>query len=220
MNRNLKTIHFHGIELILLPQKALFHQQERTLFIADLHLGKSGTFRAHGIPIPDSMAEKDLKTISDLLANFSVSHLIILGDFLHHATGRNSKLDDLISQWRISIARTKITLIIGNHDRKSGALEKDWQIISEEEPFPYFGLDLCHIPDLESCRPTIAGHIHPKIRINPRGKESLSLPCFWKTTSTLILPAFSSFASGKNIKPSNGDYCFPIAGELISELAF
>ncbi|MHB1176840.1 MAG: hypothetical protein ACYCZO_00750 [Daejeonella sp.] len=38
--------------LLLLPEKAILGQEEKTLIIADIHLGKVGHFRKAGIGIP------------------------------------------------------------------------------------------------------------------------------------------------------------------------
>jgi metallophosphoesterase superfamily enzyme len=44
-------------ELRLLPQRALLDTASRSLMVADLHLGKAATFRAHGLPVPSGTTE-------------------------------------------------------------------------------------------------------------------------------------------------------------------
>ena len=41
-----------GETVTLFADRALFWTRERTLFVADVHLGKTATFRAHGVPLP------------------------------------------------------------------------------------------------------------------------------------------------------------------------
>ena len=47
-------IELGGIMLELLPGRVAYRPDTATLFVADMHLGKSGTFRAHGVPVPES----------------------------------------------------------------------------------------------------------------------------------------------------------------------
>ena len=47
-------IELGGIVLELLPGRVAYRPDTATLFVADMHLGKSGTFRAHGVPVPES----------------------------------------------------------------------------------------------------------------------------------------------------------------------
>ena len=46
------TIEVAGRALSLLPQKAAFLPDTRTLLIADAHIGKATSFRALGVPVP------------------------------------------------------------------------------------------------------------------------------------------------------------------------
>ena len=41
-----------GEAVELLPERALHWIRERTLFVADVHLGKAAAFRAGGVPVP------------------------------------------------------------------------------------------------------------------------------------------------------------------------
>ena len=62
--------HFLGQDLLLLPQKAIFWQQEKALIASDVHLGKSGHFRKAGIALPQDMAQEDLAVLSDLIHQY------------------------------------------------------------------------------------------------------------------------------------------------------
>ena len=42
---------FLGQDLVLLPQKAIYWKQEKTLIAADVHMGKVGHFRKAGIAV-------------------------------------------------------------------------------------------------------------------------------------------------------------------------
>ena len=54
-------------DLLLLPQKAIYWQQEKALIAADVHLGKVGHFRKAGIAVPRDMEQNDLAILSDLI---------------------------------------------------------------------------------------------------------------------------------------------------------
>ena len=47
-------IQLGDIELDLLPGRVAFRADTKTIFVADMHLGKSGSFRANGVPVPES----------------------------------------------------------------------------------------------------------------------------------------------------------------------
>jgi metallophosphoesterase superfamily enzyme len=48
----------------------------------------------------------------------------------------------------------------------------------------------------------IIGHEHPAIHLNDRVTTSVKCPCFLAGAGILVLPAFSSWAAGSNIRSS------------------
>lgn len=50
------SIRCAGYTFQLLPQRALWWASEKTLLVADVHLGKGATFRALGQPLPRGAA--------------------------------------------------------------------------------------------------------------------------------------------------------------------
>src|SRR3984885_15395308 len=69
--------------LLLLPQKAIYWQQEKALIAADVHLGKVGHFRKSGIAVPRDMEQSDLAVLSDLVDEFKPKKVLFLGDLFH-----------------------------------------------------------------------------------------------------------------------------------------
>ncbi|MEO6166129.1 MAG: phosphoesterase, partial [Chitinophagales bacterium] len=61
-----------GEELYLLPEKAIFWMRKKSLFIADLHLGKSGHFRKAGIPVSSLVHHADLNKLSAIITQWPV----------------------------------------------------------------------------------------------------------------------------------------------------
>jgi len=111
-------------------------------------------------------------------------------------------------------------LIPGNHDRGGmSALRRcGWQIA--EEVMEYHGVEMTHTPDLT--RPnsllSIAGHLHPSVRIPLSPREKARLRCFWLHASQLVLPAFGGWTGTKPISPASGDRVFACTDHEVIEL--
>src|SRR5512138_474757 len=109
---------FHGVELEALPGRALFWPAQRALLIADPHFGKAAAFRAVGVGVPETV-EADLGRADELLRSCRAKELIVLGDFLHAASGRAPVVLDALHHWCTARGRAKVTLIRGNHDLRA-----------------------------------------------------------------------------------------------------
>lgn len=77
-----------GERVELLAERALHWPRARTLFVADVHLGKTAAFRAGGVPLPGGTTAADLARLSAVLAATCAERLVVLGDLLHAAAGR------------------------------------------------------------------------------------------------------------------------------------
>ena len=69
--------------LTMLPQRGVWQASTRTLWVADLHLGKAATFRALGQPAPSGTTDENLRRLGALADDWRARRLIVLGDFLH-----------------------------------------------------------------------------------------------------------------------------------------
>mgnify|MGYP001544457395 FL=1 len=208
-----------GHMLQLLPQRALWWPAEKTLLVADVHLGKGATFRALGQPLPRGGSSRDLQRLSALVAQLQAQRLVVLGDFWHSRQGLTPTLFHALQQWRGRHAQLQVMLVRGNHDRaisRSG-LPARLGIELIEEPFPLApALYACHAPPLQvpglasadgngkSNMPPasksavvpeafyLAGHLHPAVRLAGKDYDSARLPCFVWQAGQLVLPAFGS----------------------------
>lgn len=79
------------------PDRCLFWEEQNSLIVADLHLGKTGHFRKSGIAVPQSIYKADLQRLMAQLYLFKVDRLIIVGDFTHSTV--NKELE-LFLKWR------------------------------------------------------------------------------------------------------------------------
>ena len=209
-------IELAGIRLTALPERALYAAGEATLFLADLHIGKTDAFRAGGVPLPDGAGANDLALLESLLSRLDVRRLIVLGDLIHCSTGMTDAAVGSFAEWRRRRPELSILLVRGNHDRRVASLPDEWGVQSVEEPFVWNGIDLRHHPTGETAVPQLAGHVHPTARLFGLGGQSVKLPCFWVRGQRLILPAFTEFSAGGRIEPVEGDRVFVIAeGEVI-----
>jgi len=212
----------HGQTLWVSPERSLFWEEENTLVIADMHLGKSGHFRKAGIAIPQSVYKADLQRLISQLYLFKVDRLIIAGDLTHSTA--NKELD-LFIKWRKDFSLLHIDLVKGNHD----ILDDSWYseagiTVSAKQlktgPFIFLH-DLKHHSQLEEEDKNLyafTGHMHPGIHIRGQGRQSLTFPCFYFAKDFCVLPAFSRFTGTFNVKPVKGETVFAVVQDSIMQL--
>lgn len=200
-------------DLELYHEKALYWIEEKTLVVADVHFGKTDTFRAHGIPLPSGTTETDLTRLSRLIQETSAERLLILGDLLHARAGRSSTLIEQVTSWREEHHTLTIDLVLGNHDLHAGRPPDSWRMACHEDlheaPFIWR-----HHPEPCSEGYVVAGHIHPGVSL--RGpSEKMTLPCFYFGQSYGLLPAFGGFTGLGKIQPHRGDSVFVIVEDEV-----
>jgi uncharacterized protein len=215
-----------GERVELFADRALYWPRARTLFVADVHLGKAAAFRAGGVPVPRGTTAADLERLARLVAATRAQRLVVLGDFLHAAPGRTPALDRTFAAWRARHRALAITLVRGNHDAKAGDPHPGWHIEVVAEPHPAPPFLLCHEPPGEAASGAsgnlfgyaLAGHVHPGVHIAGAGLQSERLPCFVLGTSRAILPAFGRFTGLATPPWARSDRVIAIAGERLFAL--
>jgi DNA ligase-associated metallophosphoesterase len=212
-------IDWNGVQLRLLPERALWQPDDGRVYIADLHFGKDAAFRSHGIAIPAAAGQADLDRLSALLRSTQARRLVVLGDLLHARAGMTAAVDAGFLSWRTRHPDLEIVLVRGNHDRSAGDPPPEWRITCVPEPAQEGGLALYHEPPPETVetRPSLAGHLHPCVTLQGSGRSRLTLPCFWVRPRLLVLPAFTDFAGRPQIFPAPQDRIF-VVGEDIAEV--
>jgi uncharacterized protein len=209
------NIDVYGETLALLPERAVYWERTKTLFVADMHLGKTATFQAHGVALPNGNTEADLGRLSQALNKTSAQKLIILGDLLHAAKGRDARTLDAFSAWRDQHANLKIWLVRGNHDRSAGDPPEAWNIQTMDGPTPGPNFVLAHEPFEPEQGYALTGHLHPGAQLVGKGRQLLKLPCFWFGAACGVLPAFGSFTGLSIIQPRQDDRVFVITADLV-----
>ena len=207
-----------GEAVELLPQKALWWPAERTLFIADIHLGKAASFRALGQPVPSGTTQDNLDRISALIDHHAAQRLVFLGDFLHAAAAQQASVLNPVRQWRARHAAVDCLLVRGNHDSHAGDPPADLRIGIVDEPHRIAPFAACHHPQQVPGAFALAGHLHPAITLTGPARDRQRLPAFWRSEGLLVLPAFGAFTGGSLRPAPPGTDCFAIGGGRVWQL--
>jgi uncharacterized protein len=205
----------HSIEtpfgaLQLSRHKVVFSPAHKALLVADVHLGKAATFRSLGVPVPAGTTQENLDKLSECIAEFNPFSVYFLGDLLHAKMAHNAELLGKLMAWRTQHSAIAMTLIRGNHDSKAGDPPANLNISVVEEPFMLGDLALCHHPQTVQHALVLAGHEHPVVVLNGKGRSRARLPCFHVKTHQLILPSFGAFTGGYSVNPQAGEAVFPV----------
>lgn len=216
------TIHVAGHEMRLLPSGAMLCAALSTLFVADVHLGKAATYRRLGQPVPQGTTGQTLAQLTADLRHHGVTHLVVLGDFLHGPQVHSSVSTNLaIRQWREAHRDCAITLIRGNHDDRAGDPAAELNIDVVDEPHLFNGMACCHDRqgmNVPAGVPILWGHWHPAVVLRGRARQRVRLPCFVVGLDHVLLPAYGAFTGGHIYKPDSGETLYVIADHSVFKL--
>lgn len=197
----------------LLPGKAVFWEEERTLLISDLHLGKITHFRKAGFALPPAAAHHNFLKLDELISTQSPERIIFLGDLFHDLYNEEW---EMFSLWRKQYP-IEMIIVMGNHDRiptwmfqASGISVFEKDLLIGEFLFTH------HPPEsVPENMHVFCGHIHPVFSLRARGRQSLRLPIFVLDKQITILPSFGVFTGGYEIEPADGRNIYGIAGDKV-----
>jgi uncharacterized protein len=207
-----------GERVTLLAERALYWMRERTLFVADVHLGKAAAFRASGIPLPRGSTASDLARLTRVIDETTATRVVVLGDLLHARAGRVAALDDAFAAWRKKHPSLDILLVRGNHDARAGDPPDDWEIRCVDEPYALAPFLACHRLESPPAGYALCGHVHPGVRLHGAGEQSARLPCFVLGARRAILPAFGRFTGLADVSPAPGEQFVAVAGRALFSL--
>lgn len=210
------SLNILGQDFKLLPEKAIFWEQQKALLIADTHFGKVTHFRKSGIAIPEGAAFKNLSRLQELITKQSPEKVIFLGDLFH---------SEMNTEWLAfkevirKFPEVHFQLITGNHDilHEQSYTNSRFTIFSEPvEVGPFL---LSHEPMEHQELYNLCGHIHPGVRMVGGGRQSLRLPCFYFGEKGGILPAFGEFTGLYLLQPKKDDSIFIIVENQVIKAA-
>ena len=207
-----KLIWINTHQFALHPSGAVYWPAQQSLLVADVHLGKVTHFRKNGAAVPLKASEENYLKLDKVLNQFEVSHIYFLGDLFHSAI--NSEWDRF-GLW-VKNCGASVSLIEGNHDIISPYRyhELGVEVLPDKR---IAGFLLTHHPTEEAGSFNFCGHIHPGIRMQGTGRQTLKLACFYKNSQQMILPAFGSFTGKHLLRPGADDEVYVIAkNEVIS----
>jgi len=153
------------------PYPALLHRtrNQRTLVVADLHIGWEVTLAQQGIHVP-SQTPKMLKKMLQIIDLCQPSSLLFLGDVKHTI----AKVE--LEEWRdvpeffetLTKKVNDIRVILGNHDGNlEPLLPEKVKILPStglaEGNVGFFHGNAWPAPELLACRSLVMGHVHPTV---------------------------------------------------------
>jgi len=210
-------VSIEGVNVWLLPKRGLYWPEQRTLFVADTHLGKEATFRSQGLAVPRGSTQGTLKTIAQMISECQASRLILLGDMFHARSSISKDIECSLDAFFAAQPELRFTLVLGNHDRGIRALIKDWPIEIVDSGTTIDSISISHLPQepSPSTKLLLCGHLHPAYRFSSKLDSVGKLPCFWLSNRQLVLPAIGEFTGTKVVHPSKPDQTWVIADDQI-----
>jgi DNA ligase-associated metallophosphoesterase len=215
MTRVEATAVVRGEALVLLPELAAYWPRERTLLVADPHVGKAAAFRAAGVPVPHGTTTAGLERIDRALEATGARRIVFLGDFLHAREGRSPETLRAVAEWRARRAAVEMVLVRGNHDRRAGDPPGELKIECRDGPMIAAPFVFTHHPARSDDGYVLCGHVHPGVRLSGPGRQSGRLPCFWFSPVTGVLPAFGDFTGLAIVDIASEDRVWVVAGDEV-----
>ncbi|MBL7851419.1 MAG: ligase-associated DNA damage response endonuclease PdeM [Cyclobacteriaceae bacterium] len=202
----------------LLPERAIFLPESDTLVLADLHFGKVNHFRRAGLPVPPAANQRNAERLIDLIQKMKPARTLFLGDLFHSAYNDDW---EVVGQIVRHFPACSFVLVIGNHDILSerqyvrNGIQCVDRISEGNVVFTHEPLEAKEVADGTI---NVAGHLHPAARLTGKGRQSLVMPCFWKSEKHFILPAFGSFTGLAAIAPAETDTVYVLVDHRILEI--
>ena len=197
-------------ELTLLSLRAVFWPANKVLIASDLHLGKAGHLRKHGIAISRKVHLHDLQNLGSLIKETKAERVFFLGDLFH--SYQNAEWKDFLS-FICNHSEVEYILIKGNHDILT---EYPKQLnVTKKMVLPPFSFT--HIKEKDMYY-NISGHIHPGVTIRRKKQMGMTFPCFVFSEDHALLPAFGQFTGIKKVRPNKNDSVFVIGDNQVFEL--
>ena len=205
-----KSIQISDQQFILHASGAMFWKEENMLLISDVHLGKVSHFRKYGSAVPQNAVLGNYQKLNEVVDFFKPQKLVFLGDLFHSSLNKEWLF---FEAWMENVS-SEVILVEGNHDIIS-PLKFEALGVKLTPEIILKNFLLTHHPEERPGFFNFSGHIHPGVRINGRARQSLKLPCFFKTKTQMILPAFGEFTGKHILSPKKGDEVFVITKEEV-----
>jgi DNA ligase-associated metallophosphoesterase len=187
-----------GLKGVMLPQKALYFPEIHTLVVADIHLGKAAYFQENAYAITDKTEQADMHLLLQLITEYHICKLFILGDLFHHGYHHGRAIFDDFAR-KMFDKNVSVIWILGNHDKVTD-VAYGVQLMERYDTsnigFIHDASSLKNKNTEDTNKWIISGHEHPAILLKGRSGQ-LKLPAFIQTERGLILPSFGFFTGHK-----------------------
>lgn len=174
---------------------ALFHEADRVLLVADLHLEKGSAFARRGMMLPPYDTAATLAKLAAAVARTQPRLVVALGDSFHDRAGATRMGEADRTALGVLQAGREWMWLVGNHDPAppeglGGETAEDWRLGP---------LTLRHAPTPGASHGEIAGHLHPVAIVAGAG-SAVRRRCFVSDGTRCIMPAFGAYAGGLNFR--------------------
>jgi len=198
---------------MLHPSGAVFWVEKSMLLVSDVHLGKVSHFRKFGAAVPQRAMHKNYLLLDEVSEYFEPQEICFLGDLFHSVVNKEW---NLFHDW-VSRTAIKMILVAGNHDIIS-PLKYEGLGIEVIDELLLDGFLLTHHREEREGFFNFSGHIHPAIRLKGKGRQSLRLPCFFKSQDQMILPAFGEFTGTHVLRKEKENEVYAIADAAVIKI--
>lgn len=195
-------------------RRAVFLAETSTLAVADLHLGYAWAHRAGGNLLPLSAADDSTERLVDLVDDYAPRELVLLGDIVHASIAIEPLITELRRLHETLSPRVTLRFLAGNHDRHLASLLRtaalEIPLLREHVASPHRLLhgdetnEKLAAEGLSVIRgqngKLFLGHEHPSITLSGGPGSTARCPCFLVGNDVIVLPAFSPWAAGSNIR--------------------
>ncbi|HEY8580230.1 MAG TPA: ligase-associated DNA damage response endonuclease PdeM [Beijerinckiaceae bacterium] len=173
----------------------MFHEGERVLLVADLHLEKGSAFAARRMLLPPYDTAATLGRLAAAVLRWAPRAVVAMGDSFHDVRA-GSRMGDADRRSLADLQRGRDWVwIAGNHDPETPAFAGG----ERRATMTLGAITLRHEPSADAAGAEIAGHLHPVARVaSPSG--SLRRRCFVSDGRRCVMPAFGAYAGGLNIR--------------------
>ena len=186
-------INFENHKFHIIKEGILFWLEKEIAIVSDLHLEKGSSFISTGQFIPPYDSEETLKKLLNVIDNYKVKKVILLGDTFHDKDAFHRMSLKAKSLFYSLIKNYEVIFILGNHEEKM-KIEK----IQFHKKYVINGLNFLHKSQKKNM-PEIFGHFHPVATIRV-GSRKITAKCLVQTNLSLIMPSFGEYTGGLNIK--------------------
>lgn len=192
-------------------RRALFLAETQTLVAADLHLGYAWAHRHSGQMLPITAGEDSLTRLLALVESYAPREMVLLGDIVHRAIAVEALRVELCAVINTLNDRLHLILVTGNHDRHLRRLLDECglkaPLTMEHRSGNHWLVHGDARGDVTVRRAKIGargcvviGHEHPAITISDGVASRAKCPCFLISEEVIVLPAFSLWAAGTNVR--------------------